>query len=629
MKKTRTSKNLHLNELNEILFVNRNRVIKEKTNNKRLYSTKPVINQSSSITQNLILSSNDNTPTKIFQKKNNMKIKISPSKATIKPRWPKVTKAIWPFTVKRNEPIELKKSRINSANPSEKYHNFNTIKWLNQKYSDSVKEKSIFSLLPNKGKRIIPEGESEKNKRHRKIIEYLESFRGPKAREKNVEINPKYFYNKQTFERIKKLKDIFLMFDKEGKQRMVLKEMVKLFKNNGIEIDINSIKDLFFKNIELTREKNLPINLLYLDFYQFMNFALSREQDFRKFIREIKKKNKNRKIKDKNGNNNGSSEKKKEKKEIYFPMNFNSTLDYFMRKEQQRNSINMVEDAIKEMDKMMKIENEELNETNNLLNEDINVDIDKKSNNANFLSSSKSNNKKLTKSFNYLENSNVKDINFSHLIEEFSNLFGINNSKRDLDEYLMVNKKKIKSAKIRNFEKNFNKKFKNMTFTEETKKKLRNDIIKDLNIDNFKKFNNLRIAVEATKEQIKNIKYYDKNKNGLIDEDRKTLDMIDTRNIINRNDYLVKSPQKIFQLSNPTFFENFDNSLLINAYLNKKNNKYRYRNKRRIFKEKKYKFTSYENNKKPIYNFYYGSPKLINTTKKRSKYDYVPSELFN
>ena len=69
MKKTRTSKNLHLNELNEILFVNRNRVIKEKTNNKRLYSTKPVINQSSSITQNLILSSNDNTPTKIFQKK--------------------------------------------------------------------------------------------------------------------------------------------------------------------------------------------------------------------------------------------------------------------------------------------------------------------------------------------------------------------------------------------------------------------------------------------------------------------------------------------------------------------------------------------------------------------------------
>ena len=40
---------------------------------------------------------------------------------------------------------------------------------------------------------------------------------------------------------------------------------------------------------------------LYLDFYQFMNFALTKDQDFRNFMREIKERNKKKekKLRDK------------------------------------------------------------------------------------------------------------------------------------------------------------------------------------------------------------------------------------------------------------------------------------------------------------------------------------------
>ena len=209
MKKTESQKNkLQLQELSD-LFMTRNKVIKNSTYYHRLYSTKPnSINMSSSLSKditnnNLILSSqnNNNISNKILKVNNPQKRPFSCKRKML---WPKVTKPKWPFSLKMKEPREIIQKRLSSARPNGKYHTFNTIRWLNQKYSDSVKQKSIFSLLPNKGKVVVHEGESEKSKRHRKIIDYLESFRAPKEREKNVEINPKYFYNKKTFERIKK-----------------------------------------------------------------------------------------------------------------------------------------------------------------------------------------------------------------------------------------------------------------------------------------------------------------------------------------------------------------------------------------------------------------------------------------
>ena len=114
------------------------------------------------------------------------------------------------------------------------------------------------------------------------------------------------------------------------------------------------------------------------------------------------------------------------------------------------------------------------------------------------------------------------------------------------------------------------------------------------------------------------------NKFGLIEEDKKTIDIVDTRNIVNLNNYLDNRHKKLFEQKNSNFFKNIDNSLLINVYLDKKN-----KNRRKKLKEK-YNKTKEFNIKKPIYNFYCGSPKIINNEhKSNSKYDFVPNELFN
>ena len=48
------------------------------------------------------------------------------------------------------------------------------------------------------------------------MIEYLESLKGPSGRDQYIDINPKYFFNKRTWETVLKLKQIFLDFDEDG-----------------------------------------------------------------------------------------------------------------------------------------------------------------------------------------------------------------------------------------------------------------------------------------------------------------------------------------------------------------------------------------------------------------------------
>ena len=115
---------------------------------------------------------------KVFNPRSNSK--------NTKNKCPKITLPKWPFSKRQTEPESIKKDRIFSSKPSQKYHNFYTIKWLDQKYSDNVKERSIYSLLPNHGKPIIPEFESESSKRRRKIAEYLENLRNIYEKDKFV-----------------------------------------------------------------------------------------------------------------------------------------------------------------------------------------------------------------------------------------------------------------------------------------------------------------------------------------------------------------------------------------------------------------------------------------------------------
>lgn len=72
--------------------------------------------------------------------------------------------------------------------------------------------------------------------------------------------------------------------------------MVIMFNTNNIHVKKEELKALFFK-------KNLKISddELFLDFYQFMEFALNKvcDQDFRNFMRKLKKKKIEKSIKDK------------------------------------------------------------------------------------------------------------------------------------------------------------------------------------------------------------------------------------------------------------------------------------------------------------------------------------------
>ena len=63
--------------------------------------------------------------------------------------------------------------------------------------------------------------------------------------------------------------------------------MVIMFNSNNINVTKEELKAIFFK-----KDKNLSNENLYLDFYQFMEFALNKvcDQDFRIFMRKLKMK---------------------------------------------------------------------------------------------------------------------------------------------------------------------------------------------------------------------------------------------------------------------------------------------------------------------------------------------------
>ena len=380
----------------------------------------------------------------------------------------KITNPKLPFSKRIIEPKEITRSKIQLKKPSRIFHNFETIQWLRKKYSENIINKSIYTLLPNNGKPVIPEDESEEDKRHRKMIEYLESLKEPIGREKYVSINPKYFFNRTTFETVLKLKKIFLEFDADGNRRMELDEMLEMFESNKISANINDLVDLFFRGKKFKEKEVLK---LYLNFHQFINFALTKDQDFRQFMRNIKE----RAEKKKNNTKNGDKSNTEEEKDGYLPMSFKSLLDYFIDKGKERDSKEVINKAIEEMNEIInktkvsrsnnnvkklltqrslkntENENKPLNLNLNLskkktiisqktvqpyLFKTLMKDIkDMRQSSRNLM---RKRNKledeldKLNMVLNLTDNLNIdydkqlKDINFDKLIQEFSNLFNIN-----------------------------------------------------------------------------------------------------------------------------------------------------------------------------------------------------------
>ena len=253
--------------------------------------------------------------------------------------------------------------KYQNISPSQIFYNPNTIKWFKKKYNEDLIKKSIYSLFPNNCQPIMTEEEWTPQ---RILREFLTHYLKPEDKYKDIWINPKYFFSKEVYESILKLKEIFLQFDEDGSRKMEIDEMTTMFNTNNINVTEEDLCGLFFKGKKYKKE---DINKLYLDFFQFMNFALSKksDQDFRVFMRQIKEK----KMKEKEEERKAEEEKKKkslenfngeeeeevvddlfvdEKKEpVFFPMNFNLLLDYFINKGKERKSQKKIRRAIKMM----------------------------------------------------------------------------------------------------------------------------------------------------------------------------------------------------------------------------------------------------------------------------------------
>ena len=529
--------------------------------------------------------------------------------------WPKITHAKLPFTERKKLPKEERKKRIMEQKPSHLFHDFYTIKWLRQKYSDSLIEKSVFSMLPDNGKPVVPDDESEEDKKHRLLLEYLDSlYKQVPQREKYVNINPKYFFDKKTFEKILKFKEIFLEFDEDQSRKMEIDEMVEMFNQNHINANLRDLVNLFFKGKNIKEE---DIMKLYLDFYQFMNFALTKDQDFREFMREIKSKNK-KSEEDINKTEEGEEETG------YLPMTFNLMFDYFLIKGKERASIEAIENSITEMDKII---NNDKNE------EEKEVEIKSEKSLNKILKNSESNEpKNLIEEENY-ENSKyydeqLKNLNFCDLMENFTNLFNVN----DLTNHnININeqKKEEKEKSSKNDEDNKSNKKDTLNIkddnamTEFLQNKMNKNMIKRLNIRNYKKFHNIKLALNETKEQIK--KFMDSKENN-INNIYKI--QINNENNIKKN--------KIIE---PLLFNNFNKSSKKkgdeNKLFNRNNfekNQYSERNRGIISldKERKIKiindYKNYNRNKLKSINSCNAIKKNIKT-ENNCKYDYVPPDL--
>ena len=465
-----------------------------------------------------------------------------------------------PFSQRLTIPKDIRLKKIESLKPSLLYHDNHVINWIRNKYSQSVIEKSLYSILPKQAKMERNRNGTELEKRKRKMVEFLEGSKEPTGREKYVKIHPKYFYDETTFEKIKQLKDIFLEFDKNGNNKMGIDELVTMFNENNIKANEEDLVKLFFKNKKIKKKEYFK---LYLTFYQFLNFALHNDEEFRKFMRKLKIKCKEEIKK----NNNLEYES------LYFPMNLNLLFDYFISRTKEISSMKKIKGAIDSINKVVtNIEKINFNE-DSFKNLDIEkIEKTKKLNNHNL-------NLDLNEDLDLLEN-----IDFSALFDEFKNLFTVNkledfekemksnkrkkikNELKAITKDFIINKKKkkfssdfmdiknIKNNLLFNYEANKDKKDnipliyelsknKDDQFLNDIKRCMNRSSIIQMNMDNFEKYHNLQIALEATKESINKMKTNDvsnSNDNNKKNINKSTIPLIEKKYAMDLNDKLKK-----------------------------------------------------------------------------------------
>ena len=225
----------------------------------------------------------------------------------------------------------LQKAR--EAKPSKCLHNSATIHWLNKRYGRNLVDKRVLSLLPNNGIPVENKCNSPEMKKRNKFKSWFKTYCHPKDKFEKLEINPKYLFTSETFKKILQLREIFLEFDEDGSRKMELDEMEEMFHKNKLFVSTQELIDLFFKGQRISKN---AVKSLYLDFYQFISFALNKDQEFRAFMRDIREKY--------------CSNASKDNEMTYIPMNFDLVLDYFIAKGKERASKEIIYHSMKMMD---------------------------------------------------------------------------------------------------------------------------------------------------------------------------------------------------------------------------------------------------------------------------------------
>ena len=484
------------------------------------------------------------------------------------------------------------------------------------------------------------------------MMEYLESLKEPSGREKFVKINPKYFYDEATFEKIKKLKDIFVEFDQKGSRKMGIDEITSLFNQNDIKVNEDELVKLFFQN---KKYKKKDYDKLYLNFYQFLKFALNKGHDFRLFMRKLKSKLEEEKKKNKDNKD----------KNIYLPMNLNLLLDYFILKSKEKSSQEKIENAIEKIDQVIKkIENSDKevysseNSVRNMRPENIKTPTNEKLNNEDT---------KLSNTDQNHKDDSIENLDFRQLIEEFANLFTLNKLEtfentskirsEKKGEYKTISNKfdseenTINSSKYHTIKKNFlpnNDLYKkdvpifykysknpNEIMGNAVKQKMNQTAIVKMNFDNYKKYHNIKLALDATKEEIEKMhmsnilkpnvdyklnKYFNKNnslksfplkenisKNFINNKNLKKSFIFKYKNISQNNSMKLFTKKELFKYNKSSFYDESRKNISNNRRSNKSSYKFNESKSSTLLDRRKEQFD------------YYSDRKL----------DYVPIDLFS
>ena len=222
-------------------------------------------------------------------------------------------------------------SALQMKPPSHYINNVTTINWLTKKYGVLPVKQNLLSILPI-------------NNNHNKTIMTPSNTSTP-----NIQVHPKYFYTKDDYEKILKLRDLFLALDKNGNQRsMEINQIKQMFKMNNINVSKKQLINLFFTD----NKTHNDTSKLVLDFDKFISFAIEKEQTFIKFIRNVKQKYKTKRT---TYNKDG----------VYFPNHFDLLLKCFIKKRKENKGKVMVKKAIREMDSVIKSLKNKFDNSNN------------------------------------------------------------------------------------------------------------------------------------------------------------------------------------------------------------------------------------------------------------------------